>query len=296
MIRTWWTRSRKWLVVLAIIATGLIISVIVTHQRSDSHKQAEDLWYRALSNTLMLKSVTCTADDSQSGGTFHQSVQMNLESKTDLHSSLTTNENGQKIAIEEIDSSTATYVRYTDIVTNKRTDTGQTPDLSNLIGVWSKTDTAGQSALFGRTALGNCVVPLVHLSQPQTNQRIAQLRKNTIFQTDTSMSKRSKIGTASVRIYEVTVAPSAYISFMKAVGVDYGSSILATVSTPSYAQRTPQKLSVAVDERSGRIIQIDFLSSKRVLRLSDYDQELRQTVPSDVVSADELQRRFQAVQ
>ncbi len=249
---------------------------------------------QSIQRNMADEGVTCTVTETTDSSTTTQKISLDLISKANAHVTSTIKHQTTSVATEEITTKTGDYVRYTAI-SAPSSASGQKLNLSKVLNVWSKTNTSNiQSvSLFGRTALGNCVVPLVHLNHGQIEKLMSQVQQGKIFQTNYSTVKRQKLADKPVFVYDVTIQPQPYIGFMKQVAASYGLKDLEGVDTAIYAKQAPEKLRFYIDPRSSRLQQIQYTSALHSVSFSDYGRAPRITVPTKTISALELQQRLQ---
>ncbi|HEX8182491.1 MAG TPA: hypothetical protein VF575_02705 [Candidatus Saccharimonadales bacterium] len=275
------------LFLIAVVTAG----VTLVGSRSRPPSDPSELFYQALQQNLEDKGLTCTITETVGTTTSRQSIALDLASKQQARSTLRAAAPSRSVELEEIVVPSGNFIRYTNITSTDKNAAGKTPDFQKVLNVWGKVDTSKQAAtLFGQTALGNCIVPLAHLTTKQARDLTAELQKNTVFKTNMSASTVQKTDTTSYRIYQIAVQPRPYIDFMKRVAKAYGLKDLDTVSAASFDTKKAENMKFYVDTSSGRLAKIEYAAKSRSVVFSDYGVVSEVAAPSKYIAANELQK------
>jgi hypothetical protein len=283
--------SKKFSILVTVLFLACLALIIWhTHSTNDPEK----VFMQSIQRNMGDEGVTCEETQTIDNSTTTQKISLDLISKSDAHATTHSTHQSTTVATEEIVTKSADYVRYTAMSAPKST-TGKSLDVSKVLNVWTKADKTNSSSgsLFGRTALGNCVVPLAHLNRGQIDKLMVPVRQSKVFQTNYGAVAHQRLAGKAVFVYDVTVPPEPYITFMKQVAASYGLKDLDGVKTSTYAQQAPEKLRFYIDPRSSRLQKIQYTAGQHSIVFSDYGTVPRITVPSKTVSASELQQRLQ---
>lgn len=283
---------------IGLLAGALVVSVativFITFPRKPPDPQA--VFWDGVTSTMNQKGLTCSVQETAAAATTKQTISLDLASKNKLRSVLSsTQKSGTSIVLEEVDLPAGVFVRYTSIETTEKNAAGQTPDFSKVLNVWSKNTgaTPKSSTLFGRTALGNCIVPLADMSDLQTAQLAAELKKGAVFKSNPNLFREETSGGKPVYVYNVSVQPSPYVNFMKKVGKVYGLKDLDSVDTTGFNYKTAEKLKFFINPRSHQLQKIEYIGKTRSIEFSDYGVVPNIMTPTHTISTQELQQRLQ---
>lgn len=281
-------------VIYIVIALILLLGAGIVLARGQSKTDPKTLFWNAIEQNLTETGMTCTIQETAGASSTRQAISLDLASKTKLRSIITANTSATtNLEVEEINLPQGIFVRYISVRTTEKNASGQTPDFSKALNVWSKsTPNPQQPSLFGRTTLGNCIVPLAYLSRQQTQKLMTELHKNTIFQTDFEKSTVTELSRRSARVYTVMVQPGPYISFLKQVAVAYGLNDLDNVDGASYNQKPTEKLKFYIDSGTQRLVRIDYTNKQRSITFTGFGEVPDITVPRSSITAEELQKRL----
>lgn len=271
------------------MAVFVIAGVVVGYSVFIQDKVAtepKELFHDALIRNLSEDAVTCTVNQIQSGTTQNLTIQMDLASKTNARSVLTVDNADATVQTEEIVVSSGDYLRYTKVTTktNSTNPTAKKPDYSRLLGKWIKTDGTKPPELFDQTALGGCVVPLVHLPTLSESSLSRQINADKVFVPNYAKSELAEVNKTMVRNYNVTIQPKEYVAFMKEIGKAGGLKLLDKLNTAEFANRVPRNAIFSVDTKTGRIIQIQFTDESRTVTFKDYGKVPDLQAPSKVMT------------
>lgn len=259
-------------------------------------QSSPDLFWNSLGKAMTTNGITCTIQDTQGDRKSEQEVQLDLRAGSGATSKTTINHKGTTITTEGIATKSAEYIRYTEIRTDQKNASGRPLNFSSVLNVWGKqpTDTAKPTSLYGQTALGGCVLPLASLSKMQAEKHIQELQKGEVFKTNARAVNHESYEGRRMRVFDVTVQPAQYISFMKQFAASSGLKTLDTVNADEYATRKPEDLKIFVDA-TGKVRAVVYKDSKRTVQLTDYGKRADIEEPTKSIPVEELQKRLQAV-
>ena len=270
---------------LATSAYALDVVILQSPQR---------VWWSAMQTSMALKGVACTVHKQDD----NQEIWLDLTGKKIALVTTTLSQNGTTVTTQDINTPQADYIRYTSVATAAKNTSGKALDTSKILNVWAKQPRtpASSPSILGQVALGGCIVPLVNVPQPQSDQLTAELKKGKVFQTNFAKSAYHWSLTRPYRDYAVTVDPTDYIPFMKQVDSLYGTQALSSVSADSFNGSKSQQLTFRIDAYSRRIQKIWYNGRPESFTFTRYGQVPQTTPPSKTISVTELQQRLQALQ
>jgi hypothetical protein len=278
-------------IAVAIVAAGTLI------WRQQSKVDPKTLFSRAMQANLTESGVTCTIQETANGSLSRQALSLDLAGKTDARAVITLQQKNSSVTTEQISTKDGDFVSYKSIQTTQKSPSGAKLNFDKVLNVWGKNaaDSKQTTTLFGRTALGNCVVPLAHLGAVPAANLIGDAEKHSIFKTDPTASKPAKLHGVSVQVYDVTIQPRPYLDFMKQVAQSYGLKDLDVVDPSTFDKKSVQKLKFYINRGSSRIEQITYSGVKHTVTFSDYGKTIKIETPKKTIPAADLQQRLSAV-
>ncbi len=247
--------------------------------------------YAALDENLRQPGMSCQISQSDTTSSTVVSLDIDLKSTSGILARTVLRQQSSSVTTEELDTKGSAFIRYTQLETTQKAPNGQKWAASKALNVWAQTHLSSPT-LYARTVLGNCVVPLAHLSVTDEKQMSDELRKGKIFTYDTSKVRRETLRGTPVYVYDVTVQPKPYVDLMKQVAKATGMADVKAVNSSEYASRTPQKMQFYVSRQNPHVQQIVYATKKRKITFSDYGQIPRFKVPTQSISTQELQKRL----
>jgi hypothetical protein len=278
-------------VLIALLVLVLLAAVVIWHRRANPDPGVA--FYQALQYDLTATGLSCTVQVTNGGVTTQQSTDLNLATKS-LQTQLTLSQKTSTVTTQEIVSGQADYVRYIAIKTTATNSTGQKQEFSKVLDVWSK-DTVARGttpSVFAQTTLGNCIVPLAHLTSGQAGGFVQQLRKNVVFKTDFTNATRTKLNGTAVLKYQVSVQPESYVAFMKQLAEAYGLSGLSNVNASSFSQKSAENFTFYVTPWPARVLQVTAQGRSYTVTFRNDGVVPKIVVPTTTVTSQVLLQRL----
>src|SRR5258708_4571056 len=94
-----------------------------------------------------------------------------------------------KDATQEIDTPSATYVRYTTIATTQKDAQGQALNFKPLVNVWGKSSSSTTDQLYNQRILG--IFPVAGLSSKNRSALLTAMEQSELYGIDFSKTTRS---------------------------------------------------------------------------------------------------------
>lgn len=264
------------------------------------YSNPSNVFDRMLANSLATPSVTKVVAQSDDSQKLQQTSQLVTEPSQIVHAKSVlgqTTDADTSIITESIGTPETDFVRYTNIKTSQKSSSGKDFDFSSVIGVWGKSgqDSLGNGAqLFNQTVLG--VVPVANLPQPQRSALLKQIKNDNVYKQDAKSVKRQLVNGRPMYIYNVSVAPVAYVTMLKNFARDLGLKQLEQVDPAQYKDSQPLQFSFEVDVWSSQLLKVSYSTSDRTESYSAYGARTQISVPTSSIGVDELQSRLQQVQ
>jgi hypothetical protein len=296
MIRTLIRTNRKPLIwaALFIIVIVALLSVWYRNIYSDPRRVFDAM----LENSLRTQSVTkqiVQGDESQS---LDQKVRLQIGEKHVVQGLTTLSQAGQAsatVVTESIGTPTSDYVRYRSIETNQKSVDGGDLDFSKVLGVWGKSEPAGETAgeLYNETTLS--VIPFGNLSAENRHTLMGMISAMDVYKVEYANVRRSNVNGRPTYEYTVKVLPEAYVTLLKTYAQMAGLTQLRNIDPANYQNANALEFKVTVDIRTRRLSGIVYESGRKENYLA-YGTEAEVVLPKDTVTVEELQSRIQTVQ
>ncbi|MDB5185800.1 MAG: hypothetical protein JWL85_323 [Candidatus Saccharibacteria bacterium] len=201
------------------------------------------------------------------------------------------------VITETIGTPIADYVRYTEVNTNQKSESGKDLDFSKVLNVWGKTEvTSPESSLgelYSDSTLG--VVPFADLSQPQRAKLMQLIRDNNVYAVDYNRVNRFNENGRPYYSYAVTVKPDAYITLLKAFAEETGLTQLRSLDPANYKNASELNFVIVVDVLTQRMAKLASTNGARTELYSGYGIVKPINVPTESIPVMELQQRLQSI-
>lgn len=293
-------RSQKFLFV-ALIAAGVFMFIVSGAAWAYlSINNSDKIFWGAIRNNLQ---TTSFVRSSFQGDEF-QSVEQVTRTQTSPEliaiGSTTISQSGDNAATavtETIGTPFADYVRYERIETGQTDAQGNTPDFSEITGLWGKNgdETAGLTTgqLVNESVLG--IIPYAYVPADRRAELLSLIKDTDVYTAVHVGTEGS--GIRKTYVYKVTVNPVAYVTALKAFAAAIGLNHLSDVDPSQYASVEPIVVDVHIDNLSRQIKEIVYSGGVRTEKISGYGiiSPLKQP-PTEAISMQELQYRLQTIQ
>lgn len=204
-----------------------------------------------------------------------------------------------EVVTEEIGTPQRDYVRYASIDTQERDSDGEVLDFSDAVGVWGVSDVqegvpeGGES--FSEAVLG--VIPFGKVSSTDRRELVDLALSTNAYDVDYQGVDEYTENGRLVYEYDVTLQPEPYVGYMQKVAEAVGLTQLRDVDPASFRNVQPITFTLRVDVFSRQINEIVFnVQQDRKETVRGYGILSQVDIPTDPISASELQQRIQAVQ
>lgn len=251
-----------------------------------------------LENSLRTSSVTkqiIQGDDSQS---LDQKVRLQAGEKHVVQGLTTLSQSGQAsatVVTESIGTPTSDFVRYRSIETNQKSADGGDLDFSNVIGVWGRSESSGDTAgeLYNETTLS--VIPFGNLSAENRRTLMEMINSMDVYKVEYANVRRGSVNGRPAYEYTVKVLPEAYVTLLKAYAQMVGLTQLRNINPANYQNANALEFKVTVDIRTRRLSSVSYESGRKENYIA-YGTEAEVVLPKETVTVEELQSRIQEVQ
>ena len=256
---------------------------------NDPRKVFQDM----LGRTMSTRSVVKRVQQQNAVQSLDQHSKFQSGSTYLVHS---TNKLGQansqsKVTTESISTLTEDYVRYTEIQTDQKGESGNTLDFSNLLGVWSKAQGTGDQI----SEIMLSVVPFGFVPQDNRSEIVKFINDNKVYDVDYDNVERTSHNGRAVYSYTVAIKASPYIEMLKRFGRAVGLTQLESVDSESYSNSPPLQFKLVVDVQSRELVKVEYVDSGRVEEYLGYGLNLPTALPEETISVEDLQNRLQSI-
>lgn len=256
--------------------------------------------YAAIENNFRMHSLTRQVTQGNEMQKLEQDVLLATSPKPSAHGFTAISQSGEidaTVRTESISTMSQEFVRYTEISTSQKNEKDETLNFDELLNIWGKTssDQTGQPGeLFGESVLG--AVPTANLSAKQRKQLMKTIHDKKIYNFDEKTVERKTQNGRPTYIYDVTVAPTAYIELLKQFGGMVGMKQLESLDPQQYADSQPLQFKLTVDVWSQRLTGIEFAGGERVERMNGFGIRRSVDLPKESIPVEELQTKLQQAQ
>lgn len=260
----------------------------------------ERTFYAAIENNLRTHSLTRNVTQESGPQQLEQDIELTLSPEPLAHGFTSISQSGQgatTVDTESISTPNQEFVRYTTIDTKQKNASGDELHFEELLNIWGRTSTEGASQtgeLYGESILG--VVPTANLTAGQRGQLMQTISENNVYQFEGSAVKRTVENGRPTYVYDVTVAPSAYITLLKQFGGMVGLRQLEGLDPAQYEGAQALQFKLTVDVWSQRLTGIEFAGGERIETTSSFGIHHDVEFPEESIPVEELQAKLQQVQ
>lgn len=257
--------------------------------------------YAAINNNLRTRSLTRHVVQDSGSQKLEQDVKLILSPEAIAQGSTTITQEGSvnaTVKTESISTDSEEYVKYTKIQSDQKNADGRETDFTELLNIWGKTESAqtgGQPGeLYGESVLG--VILTANLDAHDREALMKVIRDNDVYQFDESTLVRKTENGRPVYVYDITVAPSSYITLLKTFGKMVGLAQLEGLDPQQYANAQPLEFKIAIDVWSQHVTEVEFAGGERSEYTSGFGINHEVSLPKDTIPVQELQQKLQQVQ
>lgn len=291
------SQQSKFIASLLFALAGLIIFIFgLGLWWTGARANPQDIFWDAMQNSLQTSSVNKTVKQASEQGSIEQVTSLMfgrspaMVSKTTLVQS---SELGNStVSTESLGTRDADYVRYNNISSDQKDESGQSLNFSEVIGAWAKQDNgpAGQAQFLRESVLS--VVPFGNFSLSTRAKIMAQLRDGGIYTVDFNPKGRKASG-RNVLDYDVSVDTGKYIEllnvYLRALGLE------SDIDPQDYEGSPPLEIIFTVDTLSRQLGGITYKDDSRTEQFSGYGVVRRLEIPENTITTTELQERLQKI-
>lgn len=263
------------------------------------------VFWGTVRNSMSTTGVTLHIDESSSTAKDSQAIQYSLGTTNQVRSARSLTQNGTTVNTESVGDSKNTYTRYTSVNTNQKTSSGKPADFSSVLNVWtnpsseaSSTQLLPQVALGLALPLGAVPMPIGYVTPTQRETIVKAMQSRSLYQVsfaNSAVKKETKNGHL-LYTYSVSMQPELYITIMKMFAKDVGVKDLENVDASQYASTSSVTVLLTIDAHAQQLVKVENTQQGYAETYDGYGVPVNITMPKNVMSYDDLQKRLQALQ
>ena len=264
---------------------------------------SQHVFWSMIDTSLSTQSVVVRSQQGAgTGDSLEQVVHFDLGNVNQAHSLTTLKQGKTEVKTEIIGTRTTDYTRYLSIASDTKADT------SKVKNVWSKTSDKGPAGttvnghqLFAQAVLGvglplgGVPVPIGALTTAQHTALYNLIRDEAVYKPDFSKVQKQRKNGHLLYTYNVNIQTVLYIGMMKDFAKDLGMSDLDAVDPNSFSSNPTLPVKLTVDAYAHQLVGVDFGAKGYTQNYESYGLPLKESLPTQTISVDELQKRLQAV-
>lgn len=285
---------KRWRVPFSIAAAVLVVAGAGLYWRFGIFDQPGQAWRDMLTNSVATNSLTVQTDQSANGNTRQQTITYTTGKLNQASSTTSVKQGDATVEVETMGTLDADYTRYTKINV-----TGQ--DHKDALNTWAKEDHASQATSAHAQLLPDAVlrlgsgfgIPFGSVPFAQQATLLKQLNKGVVT-ADMKQATKQTINGQDVFVYQATINPAAYATYLKAFATALGFSQLDSYDASQASQQPDIKVTLAVSRQNHRLVQLSYPELAGYTETySHYNQPFKAlALPDKTVSYDELQQRL----
>lgn len=258
----------------------------------------ERVFWGMIDQSFQTTGVTMSSTSMQGEASLEQHLQYSLGTQNRALANTTLRQGEAVVTTETLGTIGADYTRYAHIQTERTNTDGGPLDLSNILNVWAKTEQpAGTSQVLSQTMLGLSVplgsipVPIGNLTPEQRQQLIGQIKNEGVYEVPFKEVKKEKQNGRLYYTFQVKIQSIPYVHLMKEFAKQIGLHDLEQLDPNEY-QGDPLTVEIKVDARAKQIVEVFIPTTDSRQTFSSYNIPVSTEVPTNSVSAEELQQRL----
>ena len=283
---------------LAVLLGLVVLLATGAYWYQTKMQQPEYVFKRMLNNAVQTSSFARHSTQEQAGqnlvvasfqalAPYHQVYAKNV---------LTQGDGGTVIETENIATTDKNYVRYTDIQTDQKRQTGENFDFNSVLDIWGEAPAANAESSTSQLYSQNLVVPIVNLSPTDRKQLLDQIKNDNVYTVDFSAVNEQTVDGRQTYTYSVTVAPVAYINMLKTLDSMLGVNQLQNLDPTIYENTPPLAFAFDIDVLSGQLVKITYQNNQLEETFDSYGAKPNILTPDETIPLQELQSRLQQLQ
>ncbi len=277
----------NWLLLLSIVA----IAASFTVWWQVVYKSPQNVFSGMIKNNFATSGYARHVVSSDKGINADELAQLQTGGNNSVLTKTTLKQSDDVVTTEAISTSTAEYVRYTNIETKRKDPNGKQLDFSKAVNVWAKGASNGLGQTFNQMLLG--VVPMGNVSPATRKELLDFMSKHTVFSVKYNNVKKGKVNGRAAYTYEVQLLPQAYVEMLKIYGKGVGlGDQVSQLNSADYVNAEPKDLVLTVDVVSRHLLTLAYPDTTRKETYSGQGIVKNIVLPKKTISTAELQRRL----
>lgn len=285
---------KHWRVPFGIAAAVIVVAGAGLYWRFGIFDQPGQAWRDMLTNSVATSSLTLQTNQSVNTNTRQQKIEYTTGKLNQAQSTTTVKQLNDTVELETIGTLDADYTRYTKInVTDQ--------NHASAVNVWAKEDHANQASSTHAQLLPDAVlrlgsgfgIPFGYVPLAQQTTLLKQLNQGVIT-TKPKQAKQQTIDGQKVFVYEATINPANYATYLKAFATALGFTQLSSYDASQASQQADIKVNLVISRQDHRLVQLSYPDLAGYTEVYGYyNQPFKaQPLPAQTISYDELQQRL----
>ncbi|HZM64172.1 MAG TPA: hypothetical protein VFB59_03505 [Candidatus Saccharimonadales bacterium] len=262
----------------------------------------EHVFWKTIEQSLATSGVALSSTMTQGEASLEQHMQFSLGADNRALSQTTLRQGGTVVVTDVMGTLGADYTRYAHIQTERTDAQGGPLDLSKVINVWAKSENQGatspllsQTVLGLTSPLGSMPVPIGDLNPTQRQGLIKQIRSEGVYEPSFKDVKKESKNGRLYYTYEVKLQTIPYVHLVKEFAKQIGLHDLEQIDPNDY-QGDPLTVQITVDVRARQITEVYVPATDFRQKFNSYDVRVATPVPTESITAAELQQRLNQLQ
>lgn len=258
----------------------------------------ERVFWATVEQNMQTTGVTVQYTEAANNSSLEQITQFSLGAVNVAHSRTIIRDGGNVVATEVLGTPDADYTRYTAVESERRDESGQPLDFSQVLNTWAKTDAVASGELLGQALLGLAApiggnpMPIGNLNPEARASILSYLRDQHVYDVDFSKAQKTKKDGRTYLTYDVKIQAIAYVSLMKRFAEAVGMHQLDGLDPNNFQGQPAAEVKITIDARAKHIVSVEIAGSNFSQTFHSYDIPVATPVPDYSIPMSELQRRI----
>jgi hypothetical protein len=283
------------------IVVVILIAIGIGLWWTKVYESPQNVFWGMIGGSLGTPGISLQVQQSQGSTSLNESITTGFGARKIAHAITTLSQDNNVIKTETISLPTVDYNRYLAISSTKTAAKAKT-SLADVLGVWARSPALAKgdtndalSFLYGQSTLG--VVPFANISESARHKLVTQAEKNGVYSVNWSQVKHARVdGHSGAYVYTVSIAPEAYVSFLKAVAQDAGLGSPTQFNPKNYSAKSPAiKVQFSVNPLTRALLAVNY-GQGRIEKVTNYGEQPQVSIPLKPITAAQLEKRLMAAQ
>lgn len=284
--------------VVAVVVGLIMVFVISVVWWNNIYIRPRNVFEDMLKNNLATKSITKQTGNSDGVSSMNKTDQLSFVPQVASHSLLEISQPGAagetKVTTESIGTLQADYSQYLSIDTPEKGENGKKLDYSKVTNIWGKSGAeSGQPQNLQQSTLG--LVPFANIRPDERLKIVKMLINDGAYKVDYSKVEPKRLDGYSALVFPVSIDSAKYLKTLIELSKMSGFSDLSGLDPAQYEGNPPIEVSMIIDKRSRKLLEVDFTGSEQKEKYSSYGLSMPILPPEKTIPIFELQQKIQEV-